>query len=289
MKIILSRKGFDSGNGGQASPILPDGTLLSLPIPAKKDKLAYKDIFFRGKSYDDIIFELSGLGISYRYAHLDPDIRYDAKKRQEDKKSWLAAFGQHGAAQTLLENCGIGEGDIFLFFGWFREAEVTKAGTYQYKKPAKDFHVIWGYMKVGSTLKTKVGCDSFAKTHCDISEHPHAHYFAANPGDKNCIYVAAKTLLPESKLNGAGLLKNKSAQYPVILTEAGKPKSNWLLPKTVFAGVKFCSPAASFDGDGRFSWKTFGQEFVIDCDKYSNVKNWAIKLIESNYDDSKDS
>ena len=26
MKIILSRKGFDSANGGQASPILTDGT-----------------------------------------------------------------------------------------------------------------------------------------------------------------------------------------------------------------------------------------------------------------------
>jgi len=33
MKIILSRKGFDSKNGGIASPILPDGALLSLPIP----------------------------------------------------------------------------------------------------------------------------------------------------------------------------------------------------------------------------------------------------------------
>jgi hypothetical protein len=33
MKVILSRKGFDSEYGGIASPILPDGTLLSLPIP----------------------------------------------------------------------------------------------------------------------------------------------------------------------------------------------------------------------------------------------------------------
>ena len=33
MKVILSRKGFDSSNGGCPSPILPDGTLLSLPIP----------------------------------------------------------------------------------------------------------------------------------------------------------------------------------------------------------------------------------------------------------------
>lgn len=36
MKFILSRKGFDSGYGGCASPILPDGTMLSIPIPVEK-------------------------------------------------------------------------------------------------------------------------------------------------------------------------------------------------------------------------------------------------------------
>lgn len=33
VKFILSRKGFDSGSGGRPSPILPDGTMLSRPIP----------------------------------------------------------------------------------------------------------------------------------------------------------------------------------------------------------------------------------------------------------------
>ena len=36
MKVILSRKGFDSSFGGYPSPILPDGTLISLPIPSMK-------------------------------------------------------------------------------------------------------------------------------------------------------------------------------------------------------------------------------------------------------------
>ena len=43
MKIILSRKGFDSSNGGIPSPIMPDGTLISMPIPAK-EKVSYTDI-----------------------------------------------------------------------------------------------------------------------------------------------------------------------------------------------------------------------------------------------------
>jgi hypothetical protein len=36
MKVILSRKGFDSASGGMPSPILPDGTLISLPIPCDR-------------------------------------------------------------------------------------------------------------------------------------------------------------------------------------------------------------------------------------------------------------
>ena len=34
MKVILSRKGFDSVNGGIVSPILEDGTMISFPIPS---------------------------------------------------------------------------------------------------------------------------------------------------------------------------------------------------------------------------------------------------------------
>ena len=33
MKFILSRKGYDSQYGGEPSPVLADGTMLSLPIP----------------------------------------------------------------------------------------------------------------------------------------------------------------------------------------------------------------------------------------------------------------
>lgn len=36
MKVVLSRKGMDSRAGGIPSPILPDGMLLSLPIPNEK-------------------------------------------------------------------------------------------------------------------------------------------------------------------------------------------------------------------------------------------------------------
>lgn len=38
MKIILSRKGFDTNSGGFASPIFPNKTCYSVPIPSKLNK-----------------------------------------------------------------------------------------------------------------------------------------------------------------------------------------------------------------------------------------------------------
>ena len=38
MRIVLSRKGFDSAAGGAPSPVLKDKTMLSLPIPEKAGK-----------------------------------------------------------------------------------------------------------------------------------------------------------------------------------------------------------------------------------------------------------
>lgn len=58
MKIILSRKGFDNQYGGQPSPILPVGNLLSLPIPAKVEEVRFSDLKHNNKSYLEIIKEL---------------------------------------------------------------------------------------------------------------------------------------------------------------------------------------------------------------------------------------
>lgn len=55
MKIILSRKGFDSKYGGGSSPILPGGEMLSMPIPASGNETGnqLKDLHFAGKAYSE--------------------------------------------------------------------------------------------------------------------------------------------------------------------------------------------------------------------------------------------
>ena len=58
MKIILSRKGFDSSNGGIVSPIMEDGTLVSLPIPSD-DRDRFDDLVYCGHSYAKILQDLN--------------------------------------------------------------------------------------------------------------------------------------------------------------------------------------------------------------------------------------
>lgn len=110
MKIILSRKGFDSSNGGCASPIMPDGTLLSMPIPSN-DRDRYSDLCWNDITYSELLSELRP-NKTYAGCHVDPDIR---KNRVSAIDDWSPAFGQIGAAQGLLANAGVEAGDIFCF------------------------------------------------------------------------------------------------------------------------------------------------------------------------------
>ena len=62
MKIILSRKGFDSGSGGCPSPIFPDGSLMSLPIPDKKSQVTYGEIAGNHwASIGEVVSQLAGI------------------------------------------------------------------------------------------------------------------------------------------------------------------------------------------------------------------------------------
>jgi hypothetical protein len=80
MKIILSRKGFDGGYGGVASPIFrkEDETLglYSLPIPHEAATCSYADLQWNGGNLQQLIASLrrrhrKGLADA---PHLDPDL-----------------------------------------------------------------------------------------------------------------------------------------------------------------------------------------------------------------------
>lgn len=150
MKIILSRKGFDSSNGGCASPIFPDGRLVSLPIPASGAPTSFSDVSFDGLSVGQVVRDLSGGKVlPDSPTHLDPDLSNEALPRQE---GWLPAFGQTGAAQSHLNSQGVEVGDLFLFFGWFKKVEKNSSGRWSYVSGAPDRHVIFGWLQVGEVF-----------------------------------------------------------------------------------------------------------------------------------------
>ena len=121
-KIILSRKGFDTATGGIPNWIY-EGRLISIPIPEAGTGVFYDDLQFNENcSYLKVMRDL---GVKcYSEAHLDPDISKHVLPKRPN--NWRPAFGQHGAALShlLQSKFAVKSGDLFLFFGWFKEIEL---------------------------------------------------------------------------------------------------------------------------------------------------------------------
>jgi hypothetical protein len=264
MRIILSRKGFDAQYGGQASPIMPDGTLLSLPIPAKNESLKFSDLNFKEKTYLEIIKELNpNTKIKDNYVcHLDPDLRSDVIQREI---GWLPLFGQTGGAQGHLSGKGIKNGDLFLFFGSFKETEFIN-GILKYKRNTPELHLIFGYLQIGSIYS------DISKLSKELQYHPHAQ--KRFEGEKNnCIYKAAETLSFSTSLNGGGCL---GFHNNLVLTKKGYTKSRWELPE-FFRDIEISYHTQKSFTKDYFQSAPKGQEFIIE--ENGNVSDWATKLI----------
>jgi hypothetical protein len=177
MKIILSRKGFDSSYGGYPSPMLPNGKLISLPVPDPNDSNNYSDLKLDDKqTYFDLMRKLNPkIKLHGKWheltkdtkCHLDPDIYTRIIKR---RKNWKPCFGQMNAAQTHLSNQEVEENDLFLFFGWFKQTEKDKDGELRFKENAPDLHIIFGYFQIGQILQV----NDKIKIPDWMRDHPHA-------------------------------------------------------------------------------------------------------------------
>lgn len=273
MKFIFSRKGFDSENGGTASPVMPDGAMISMPIPSNNN-MKFEDISYNGRTYMDIWQDLKPNEFNYfENCHLDPDLRNIGKESPVDSLVWRPAFGQADAAESHLENQGIGIGDVFLFFGWFRQTE-EKDGVLKYKKGSKDAHMMYGYLQIGEIVRGK----DFSK----YPWHPHAEQYLGDDCSNNTLYVAADKLIidgVDTGLPGAGTFKYSDE---IVLTMPGQTKSRWQLPD-FFKNVSIsCHSASCFKPEGYFQTVRIGQEFVISESK--EVTEWAKGIIINNYD-----
>lgn len=273
-KIVLSRKGFDSGTGGKPSPIIGE-QLISLPIPQAGSGVFYQDLRWqKGKSYLDLMRQL---GITfYSEAHLDPDL--SAEWRRSRPRNWKPAFGQTGAAASHLLDQGVGVGDLFLFFGWFRATEQQKDGRRRFAKQAPDLHVLYGYLEVEQVidLNQELAPD-WAR------EHPHWVFRALYAQQRNCLFIAREQSSIWPGKSGAGLFP--FARQRMLSTGEGN-RSEWKLPAGFFqkttCRLSYHEKRASKAVPGtKGAWRTLqsvarGQEFV--CSRNPKIDQWLKEI-----------
>ena len=259
MKVSFSRKGFDSQYGKQPNAILPDGTLLVFPIPDEKEGVdTFGELLFNEKPLIKYISELKPQTkhTEFTRCHLDPDLYKGIKVRQE---GWLPAFGQANQSLSELRNNGFGIGDLFLFFGWFRETEIEK-GILRYKRGAPDINLIYGYLQVGRILESG---DNVPK---GLDNHPHAKRIKNDSG-KDAIYLPTETLSFQPNLPGAAMLKYSPIQ---VLTAPNLPRSRWKLPE-FFEDIRIGHSPKQPESKEYYQSTPIGQEMVWDAGTPDNI------------------
>lgn len=281
MKIILSRKGFDSSAGGVASPLFPDGTLLSLPIPDQNGTVTYADLGWGEHQLGDLVEALTHGRIDRQTrAHLDPDL-YPAICARPP--AWHPLFGQDGAAQSHLANQGVGVGDLFLFFGWFRAVEWVR-GHWRFVKNAPDLHLLYGWLQVGAIL---TGAQLAEELPVWAVGHPHC---VGGRGVRNTLYLANDQLTTAGQATafpGAGYFPNY--RDLCCLTAPRQLRTYWRLPRWFYPMED--KPPLSYHTD-RTRWScdddyTYlrsamrGQEFVLDTKHYPEAIGWLKTLLSS--------
>lgn len=305
MKVILSRKGFDSSSGGFPSPVFPDGTMLSMPIPVFGSEVGieysklnlplavctpvyttYFDLMNKLYLKDEVIENVKSKKSKLFYnknwqdledktqCHADPDIlNYSRNKHGcKEMEEWLPMFGQSDTSQTVLCKADVDKDDLFLFFGKFQHV-CTDGGI---KFVGSEFHAIWGYMQVGKIISG----DDVKSVKC---KHPHT---ANNYTDKkaNAIYIAKKTLdLPICKgIDGANIFPFHESR---VLTAMDSNNVRMSVSKWKVDKFMECTHILYHTMDGFFGYKKDrgyfqsiyrGQEFVFNSN--NEVERWLAKI-----------
>ena len=179
MKLVFSRKGFDSATGGFPSPVV-DGVPVSLPIPAAgRSHTTYADLGLGALVEQVTGGRLTGAGL----CHLDPMF-----------EGGRCAFGQVAAAQSHLANNGVSVGDVFLFFGLFSNLDGSDR-----------HHRIFGYLRVEERLCLGAEPGPAAQPGGFGIRHPHT---IGRWPRNNCLYVGrglrAATVTDDLRLSRPG-------------------------------------------------------------------------------------
>jgi len=330
MKVILSRKGFDSASGGHPSPILPDGTLLSIPIPSMNyssncspkfkgvkwktwdnqdfKQLSYSDLslpkstkrFFKENNmhlttFRDVLNEILPKGKIYQddrpyskecewTCHFDPDLIPSILKRH---KNWCSLFGQADKPESHLQKNGVRQGDLFLFFGWFRKTLIINGNLRFDPNDKQGVHLIYGYMQINCKISKSA---NFERVESWMNYHPHFRYGLWNE-NLNAVYMGKKSLTWDKQKPGSGVFLYNPDLILTDLTLLNNPrkrKSFWrydIFPKNL--KITHHKPQRwveekTENGICRKYFKSTGrgQEFIISDS--SKIIDWVQSIIHNN-------
>lgn len=237
MKIVFSRKGFDSAAGGAPSPII-DGRPISLPIPTRSRSLTSYGALGLSKHVEQAT---KGRLTRSSLCHYDPIF---------ERGRW--AFGQTGAAQTHLNNNGVGVGDVFLFFGLFAEEDGVDR-----------HHRIFGYLEVESVKHIGPSPDAASQPAGFLHRHPHT-IGEWNPN--NTIYI------------GRGEVAAMATES-LRLSRQGEQITRWRVPSWLRrAGLTYHGSPKRWTGKDALTVVGRGQEFVADVTHIPEATAWLSQV-----------
>ncbi len=274
MKVILSRKGFEPTHGGIPSPILPDGTLLLLPKPMEDGYVSYKDLYYQGISYYDIATSLNKdlhdtlmNARCHSGCYLPPD-------SYSPPLEWFPAYPRTGLLEKHLNKQRVSVGDIFLFYGWFRQTEYTKDHQLRYVEDAPEQNIVFGYFQIGAIIKdiSYLSKQFSTQLRSFMEEFQNSH---------NTIYLPTQKLSYNNQQPGCMALSYSSS---LVLTKPGCHYNHWKLPDLL------CAPDVTISyhnnrtygfvtGKDYFKASSIGEEFVIHGT--IDLQRWVHSMINS--------
>lgn len=297
MKIIFSRKGFDSRSGGCFSPYHPStGLYIWMPIPEKVPFYQHAHSYSSLPVTEGYLPGVPGRTLSEVYcalhnnrpvrvntdqfadirtldAHWDPMLGvppWYPKDFPEDFPEIGRGFGQATAAGHLYRQ-RVGAGDVFLFFAGFRSI---------HRSPARKGHYVFGWMKVGKRIDTFAEATKYMRTY-GLTAHPHCTREAFTR--RNLLFLPADWLYEDLEIPGCGYFRtlNESLQ----LSHAHQTPATWRLPGFFMNKVsQVYQRSWRMLPTGECTVQTGqGQEFVASVE-HSVGNQWLRALFEKNKD-----
>jgi len=253
-KVILSRKGFDSGEkaGGDYSRVDPvTRRYILIPIPETEDSskiYKYEDLRVAPNYLSDInahnlkdLILNPKLGMNKKardsangYAHFDPWLGPCPWMDKNDPLNpSIGAFGQqdaplgHLSKQDVLKD--IDEGRLFLFFSRFKR--LDKNATNPLKIHPNGSYFIYGWLKVDEIIDDINKLDINVEKELRIKKHPHLY---SPKTEKNKIFLGAKWLDEEKTIRGYGYFRELDEK--LRLSKLGDNPNIWELPEFFYRG-----------------------------------------------------